>query len=209
MPADDCLWVKGCYVEQIIDGYFPLHTSLRHLLERNGFSAAVVSLSYAPIMHIPQLSPVEPVPLTVRTEQVGLIEHLSLCVTPRQLSGFGRWRWFSRGDKSGDQFDPMTRLAEPAFIEGLGLAAGDEDTEHLGKLRRSDAREIGLHSGCFPVSDHRERSWGPFGSARAIQLRSDDRGFHGTRGAPIATDTGVFVSYRADDLQHRLANRSG
>lgn len=105
--------------EDIIDGYFPLRTSITHLLERLGSPEAVLEMAYAPIMEIPDLSPDAPVPLQFRDGRLGLIDRLFLLARwDAGLSGLGTWRWFA-GDDDSLELDPMTRLAEPAFVQGF------------------------------------------------------------------------------------------
>jgi hypothetical protein len=110
--------------DDIIDGYFPLQVSLTQMLARKGFYAAHVTLSHAPIMDIPDLPPNAPVPLNIRSGRAGLIIYMSLDVTLDGLSGSGRWRWLGESNPPGPEFDPLTRLAEPAFLIGTGYRAG-------------------------------------------------------------------------------------
>ncbi|MEX0284489.1 MAG: hypothetical protein AB3N23_07740 [Paracoccaceae bacterium] len=116
--------MDGIAFEDTIDGYFPLHLSLRQFLDRHGFAAAEVILRYAPIMHIPNLPPEAPVPLNILEGVAGIASYLRLWATPSSLSGDGAWYWFESSDLSISQLDPMVRLAEPAFVEGIGFEVG-------------------------------------------------------------------------------------
>ena len=107
--------------EEVIDGYFPLQVSLAQMLERLGVARAYVEITHAPIMQIPGLAYDAPVPLNIRAGRAGMIDRLRLRVAQSEagvaLSGKGRWRWLD-GRATGTTFDPMTRLAEPAFLRG-------------------------------------------------------------------------------------------
>lgn len=120
-----------CAFDDIIDGYFPLAVSLGHMLQRLKTQSAFVMIAQAPIMHIPDLPAEAPVPLNTRGAYLGLIDHLSLRVDAAlggiQLSGAGTWRWLNRPD-APHVLDPMTRLAEPAFLTGVTPSNGLRDT---------------------------------------------------------------------------------
>lgn len=107
--------------EDIIDGYFPLQVSLGQMMERLGAMQATVEIAHVPIMHIPGLPHSAPVPLNICSGRAGLVEHLALNVAlgpnGTRLSGIGVWNWLD-GDDSDILLDPMTRLAEPAFLTG-------------------------------------------------------------------------------------------
>lgn len=113
--------VDGTVFEDTIDGYFPLHLSLRQMLDRTGFAAALVILRHAPIMHLPGLPEDAPVPLRLPGGQAGLIRRLMVLVsqdgTRTPLQGVGRWGWFGPEVPLG----PDTRLGEPAFLRGIGF----------------------------------------------------------------------------------------
>jgi len=104
-----------------IDGYFPLKNSLNQMMGRQGFESAIVKISFAPIMEIDGLPADAPVPLSVRTARVGLIEDMLLIVTRDEFCGSGVWRWLGESDQDAG-FSPMTRLAEPAYLEGVGFS---------------------------------------------------------------------------------------
>ena len=107
--------------EEVIDGYFPLQVSLTQMLERLGVAQAYVEITHAPIMQIPGLAYDAPVPLNIRAGRAGMIDRLRLRVAQSEagvaLSGKGRWRWLD-GRATSPTLDPMTRLAEPAFLHG-------------------------------------------------------------------------------------------
>jgi len=111
MPFDD-----------IIDGYFPLQVSLAQMMARLGADYALVDLSYAPIMRIPGLAHDAPVPLNIREGTAGSITRMlieiDLRTLPLRLRGHGTWTWNDTG-VAENVLDPMTRLAEPAFLIGL------------------------------------------------------------------------------------------
>jgi hypothetical protein len=112
--------------EDVIDGYFPLQASLDQMMDRLGVSQAVVEIRFAPIMDIPNLAPTDPVPLNIRAGRAGIIDQLCLSIqnTDGEISvtGTGDWRWLD-GEHCTGPFDPMTRLAEPAFLLGWSLSA--------------------------------------------------------------------------------------
>ena len=113
---------SGASFEDIIDGYFPIETSIAQLLARRKLKHAVLLLTHAPIMHIPDLEPQAPVPLSIRQGRAGMIDQMVLFAqTDAQtcsISGQGIWRWLDQ-TPTGDVFDPQTRLAEPAFLLGI------------------------------------------------------------------------------------------
>lgn len=127
-PADPSLLHP---FEDIIDGYFPLKISLQQMLDQLDAHCAFVDITHAPIMHVPGLSHDAPVPLTIRTGRAGMIDHLRLRVLRQKndvaLSGSGVWRWLDGADPQRN-LDPMTRLAEPAFLRGCFThrSVGDE-----------------------------------------------------------------------------------
>ncbi|MEJ6392150.1 hypothetical protein V8J82_02720 [Gymnodinialimonas sp. 2305UL16-5] len=108
--------------DDIIDGYFPLRVSLADMMVRRGLRQAQLTLSHAPIMDVPGLGWQEPVPLNIRSGRAGMIDWMVLRVAVRgsdlAMSGQACWRWFDGGDP-GPAFDPMTRLAEPAYLLGV------------------------------------------------------------------------------------------
>lgn len=116
---------SGGGFEDIIDGYFPLEMSIAQMMARRDLTHAVLLLSHAPIMYIEGLSPHAPVPLSIRQGHAGMIDQMVLCAGPDGLSGQGAWRWLD-GTPTGKVFDPQTRLAEPAFLLGVGKTSWDK-----------------------------------------------------------------------------------
>lgn len=118
--------------DDIIDGYFPLEVSLGQMLDRLGVAEAVVELRHAPIMRIPGLAPTSPVPLRVERGDIGQIGQMALHLcrenTSLKLSGHGAWQWFST-DQQSDLFDPLTRLAEPAYVTGFTFERKPKETD--------------------------------------------------------------------------------
>lgn len=118
--------VAGRVFDDIIDGYFPLAESLRQMLKRNGFGAALVAITHAPILHLAG-DDGGPVPMRLDTAKAGVLRWLwGLAVLKDgslHLTGLADWRW-----PDADQpVSSNTRLAEPAFLRGIGLRAGTID----------------------------------------------------------------------------------
>lgn len=113
----------GRLFEDLVDGYFPLGESLRQGLARNGLSAALVLITQAPILHLPQSA--GPVPLRLPRGASGLIRRFWGYAWRQgaevQLIGAGDWHW---DDGSLRPLNAATRLAEPAFLRGIGQVAG-------------------------------------------------------------------------------------
>ncbi|PTX03224.1 hypothetical protein [Pararhodobacter aggregans] len=138
------LLVAGHFFEDIIDGYFPLGESLRQMLSRQGFGAALVVITHAPVLHWPGDDGQGPVPMRLRAATAGLLRwSLALAVLDgngMRLSGVADWRW-PEGERG---FGPETRLAEPAFLRGIGLHPGPEDGGAFGRVRRDNASRLGI-----------------------------------------------------------------
>jgi len=109
--------------EDVLDGYFPLETSILHFMQRRSFEHVQLYLTHAPILFVPGLALDAPVPLNVTSGRGGFIEEMVLVAQVVAgvpiLGGYGRWRWLD-STAPGQQFDPGWRLAEPAYVEGLG-----------------------------------------------------------------------------------------
>lgn len=125
--------IAGRQFEDTIDGYFPLHISLSQMLVRNGFAAAVVDLTHLPVMDIPDLPFTAPVPLNIASGRAGLVDRMRAFVSQTDIRGQAHWRWLNADHTTGD-LDPMVRLAEPAYLTGIGLQAGDIATTCFGAL---------------------------------------------------------------------------
>lgn len=128
--------VSGCFFEDIIDGYFPLQTSLAQMMQRNGFEMALLSLSHAPIIDVPGLPHDAPVPLNIRDGRAGMIDQMAVWAwwskDELKIAGDAEWRFWA-GQESGVTFDPMTRLAEPVVVSGLGVFQTGEGYSNLQK----------------------------------------------------------------------------
>lgn len=113
----------GRLFEDLVDGYFPLGESLRQTLARNGLEAALVLITQAPVLHLPQSA--GPVPLRLPRGASGLIRRFWGYAWQKgaevQLIGAGDWHW---DDGSTHALNAATRLAEPAFLRGIGQIAG-------------------------------------------------------------------------------------
>ena len=130
--------VAGRFFEDIIDGYFPLRESLRQMLARQDFGAALVVITHAPLLHFPGDDGTGPVPMRLRQATAGLLRwSLALAVLEGnglRLSGVADWRW----PENERGFGAETRLAEPAFLRGIGLRPGPEDGGAFGGVRREE-----------------------------------------------------------------------
>lgn len=136
--------VRARVFDDTIDGYFPLQNSLAQMMDRQGFAAARVQIRFAPIIDVPGLAHGAPVPLNIRSGRAGMIEKMDLVVTHSggQVSGHAQWRWFGKENEHPEgKLDPMTRLAEPAFIHGIGLDRGDMKSRAFGSLAAASVRQ--------------------------------------------------------------------
>lgn len=117
--------------DNIIDGYFPLQVSLTQMMDRQQTRYAIFNLSHAPIMRIPGLPHDAPVPLSIFNGSIGLIRSMLIELDrrdgPVQLRGLGCWAWANESTKE-DTLDPMTRLAEPAYLWGLMSRSEQQNT---------------------------------------------------------------------------------
>ena len=118
--------------EDIIDGYFPLQESLRQMMVRKGFALASVTIFHAPIMNIPGLAPDAPVPLRLVHGTAGIADRLDMIIAldgrELRLVGYGKWRWHCDAAATENVLSPRTRLAEPAIVQGMGIACGNVST---------------------------------------------------------------------------------
>ena len=137
--------------DDIIDGYFPLKFSLLQLLDRLNTSLAYVEISHVPIMEIYGLEPQDPVPLNINTGRVGIIDKLHVRITrDGDFSSNGMWRWLGALESEA-VFDGMTRLAEPAYVQGFFLRTGEGS--HRDRVAKPVLRTK------MPESS---TNWGPF-----------------------------------------------
>ena len=135
-----CIPVEGCVFEDTIDGYFPLTDSVRQFLDRHAFTTALISLSHAPFIHFNDLDRDAAVPLKLSAEaRVGQIREMLLLATLHDdhlsLCGVGDWSWINGSVSDDSVFSPFYRLAEPAFVHGVGLVAGDVNTSQFGYVK--------------------------------------------------------------------------
>jgi hypothetical protein len=175
--------VEGRVFEDTIDGYFPLTESLRQMLVRQGFAAACIVMSHAPMMHLPGLAADAPVPLRLDQARAGVIRHLFafLRLVPGGvvLGGEGRWRWLEAGPRDRLPYD--IRLAEPAFLRGIGIAPGETESGWLGPVAVSRPSGIGIcpaHAlaDASSVPDWQNASvWGPSLANGGIRATSGGR----------------------------------
>ncbi|MBV7377580.1 hypothetical protein [Maritimibacter dapengensis] len=111
--------------DDILDGYFPLGISVAQCLERNGFATALFVLTHAPILHLDDRPDTAPVPLRLGGQTSGLIRRLMVrATTGRSPQGQGEWLWHD--GVSDRPLTARTRLAEPAFVRGIGLRHAPE-----------------------------------------------------------------------------------
>ena len=136
--------VEAVPFEDFIDGYFPLGQSLRYLLDRRGFASAWIVMRVAPVMEIPGLRDHDPVPLHIDSKYEGQIDWLSASVrrsgSTAGYFGAARWAWNEPALDLSNVLSPVVRLAEPAFIRGIGFLPGDLQTEALGAIRGTSGR---------------------------------------------------------------------
>ena len=132
--------IKATLFEDFIDGYFPLNVSLGHMLTRHGFSSAWILMRVAPMMEIPGLTAAEPVPLHLNPAHGGQVDWLAATIRISgqiaSLSGLAKWHWNYPARANEKKFLTTLRLAEPAFLRGVGFMAGDVYSRSLGKVRR-------------------------------------------------------------------------
>lgn len=134
--------VDGFYFEDFIDGYFPLIQSLSHLMDRQAVDAALLVLRVAPMMEIPGLAPEDPVPLHINPVYAGQIDWLGVVVRrvtqEVRISGHALWTWNDRKRRNASHLSPTIRLAEPAFVRGVGFRDGGYDLKSLGPIAVAD-----------------------------------------------------------------------
>ena len=160
--------LKSHPFEDTIDGYFPLHESLVQMLERMGFASAIVTLDYAPIMHIDCLPGDAPVPLNIRAGFAGLIGKMTFCVTPDTLCGVGTWRWLTADAHNVARFDAATRLGEPCFATGRGFIPGSRRIPLLGAVAGSKEGGITVLNDPTRIRPEATSIWGPFQASEFI-----------------------------------------
>lgn len=162
--------------DDIIDGYFPFAESMRQMMVRRGLRAALISLSQAPIMDIPGLAPTSPVPLRILEGTAGLIHAMQILVVRREAqiscSGTGDWRWFDRATHHETVFDPVTRLAEPALVRGIGFFQGPDEMETFGSVQFEPQSSVAIAS-LFKAVTAVETDLTPWRSAQAWSIHDE------------------------------------
>ena len=171
--------VRGRFLDEILDGYFPLTLSVRQMMDRQDLSAAWLTLTHAPIMYLPGLAPDEPVPLRLPAGRAGLLRRLDLlaCRTGAgvTLRGQGSWRWYGAGDDAALPAD--LRLAEPAYVQGIGLARGRADAGAFGRVARDAQAAFAVATLTRPV--HAGALLGALGWGRGrLWATGPDAGLH-------------------------------
>jgi len=198
--------IYGRVLEDTIDGYFPLRVSLSHLMDRHDLASALISLSHAPMAAFPDLPDDAPVPLDIRSGRPGLIDAAVLWCrrsgTVVEVSGRAAWRWLDAAGP-GRHLDPMTRLAEPAFVHGIGLGAdrSDDDLESV-SVDLPEAGAAILRETVERLGWPGARIWGPLPREGGIEpFGRAERSVFGVsvaRGAPPDLVAGSYVLSRVD-----------
>ncbi len=133
--------INGHVFEDTIDGYFPLRESLHQMMVRNGIGFAYICMSHVPIMEISGLAPEAPVPLNINSARPGLIDEMALWVSIQdnscEICGYGKWHWLSGHDQEESVFDPMIRLAEPAYLTGIVVSPRGMPRQDKNLLQKS------------------------------------------------------------------------
>ncbi len=163
--------------EDTIDGYFPLRVSLAQMMDRNGFDAALVSLTQALVAAFEDLPDDAPVPLNIRAGRAGLIDYLTLWLWRDAgtvaMRAQGQWRWLAGGSEEAG-LDPMTRLAEPAFLHGIGWPGKGDGVCKPAEIDLTAGAEAGSGASL----------WGPLPEAEGI-VWADRPAVFGAPRAPI------------------------
>lgn len=134
-----CLPVNGRVFEDTIDGYFALQESLLQLLVRQQFTSAWISIVEAPFIVLPDIPPTSPVPMKLHPHTPsGIIQYMAVVAAVRndkiQLSGVARWSGLTQDSAFQQKLPQSLRLAEPAFVRGIGLMAGEFETRNYGHI---------------------------------------------------------------------------
>ena len=172
--------VAGRVFEEIVDGYVPLAASLRALMEREAFGAMWVSLVQAPMMDLPDVGPEDPVPVRLDDRRAGVIGRLVAVAVrgPRGASvgGFAAWTWLGQGPAAAERRLPDgVRLAEPAFVRGIGLVAGVVPGRGFGGLRAAPGSPVSLVPGAAlgDAAAPGARAWGLPGATPGLRPWAD------------------------------------
>ncbi len=136
--------VSGRIYDDTIDGYFPLPESIRQMLLRLKFCSAWISIVEAPFIDLPNLPATSLVPVRLHPDTpCGTIQYMALVATldndKVRLSGVARWSWLTSRSTRADIFPLSARLAEPAYVRGIGLYRGKYKTSSYGDIAITDS----------------------------------------------------------------------
>jgi len=121
-----CLHVAGNFFSDIIDGYFSLHDSLLQMMIRQDFHGAWISIAHIPFIN-PSVSSAYPLlPVKLASQyNYGYINRMELAVAVEgerlKIKGVSNWTYLHKNENKREYFLPSFRLAEPAFIHGIGI----------------------------------------------------------------------------------------
>ena len=91
------------------------------------------------MMEIPGLTSADPVPLHLNPSHGGQVDWLTASIRisaqVASLSGLAKWHWNDTAKADEQKILTTLRLAEPAFLRGVGFMAGDINSRSLGKVR--------------------------------------------------------------------------
>lgn len=139
-----CIPVNGRIFEDTIDGYFPLEESVRQLLLRHQFGSAWISIVEAPFIYLQDLPATSPVPMKLLADTPGgIIQYMALIAYLQEeqisLRGVARWAWLTEDPSYLNTLPKDCRLAEPAFVRGIGLLPGQINTRSFGQILQAEA----------------------------------------------------------------------
>jgi len=153
----------GVFFEDIIDGYFPLKESFRQLLIRQGLDFAIVFFIFAPVLKNNKLRKDSPVPLHITPKISGMITNFAALVelsgADLITTGVADWFWENENSAKNCNFFTTDRLAEPAFVRGMGLiprncdeAVGDnqgkvsDESDTLDSFQLTEISKVSRHN---------------------------------------------------------------
>lgn len=174
MSTHSAIPVEARIFEDILDGYFPLGVTIGQMLDRQDIESAWISLDHAPFFSLPGVPATAPVPLRLGQLQAGTIDRMSLIATRKMdevhLSGVANWSWMTIAPSHDSLFSPLYRLAEPAFVRGIGLVRGSFETKRFGSLNPSKASEIQV---LMPSSKTASERYGHSFDAKEIRRENE------------------------------------
>jgi len=152
--------IEARLFEDCVDGYFPLSVTLAHLLQRQCFGSALIAIRVAPMMDIPNLESGAPVPLHINPLYSGQIDWLVAVARMQPLgscsivSGWAQWHWNDRARDKVSRLPHSLRLAEPAYVHGIGFVRGHLRTRSLGRVKLAETSScVALHMPNIDLSD--------------------------------------------------------